>query len=69
MIFHMTGFSFFCRNGHEAIHVEGKNFGDKKLVVCVCMFIREMREVNPFDASFYYIIGSAKGQRKNSPEF
>lgn len=59
-MFHMTNFSSFCcRNGHEAIHVGGKDFGDKKLVVCVCMFIREMGEVYPFDRSSYF--GSVKG--------
>lgn len=36
MIFHTMSFSSFCsRNGREAVHVEGKDFGDKKLVVCV----------------------------------
>lgn len=36
MIFHTMSFSSFCsRNGQEAVHVEGKDFGDKKLVVCV----------------------------------
>lgn len=60
MIFHTVSFSSFCsRNGHEGVHVEGKDSGDKK--IAVCMFIREMGEVKPFDSS-------VKGQRKNSPE-
>lgn len=60
MIFHTMSFSSFCsRNGQEAVHVEGKDFGDKKSVVCV--FRREMGEVKPFDSS-------VKGLRKNSPE-
>lgn len=57
MACHMTNFSSFCcRNGSEAIHVEGKDFGGKKLVVCVCVcvFIREMGEAYPFDRTFYF---------------
>lgn len=52
MMFHMANFSFFCRNGQEAIHVEGKDFEAKMPVVC--MFIREMGEVYPFDRSSYF---------------